>query len=129
MIAVDVFPSVSGEIMQWPWSKPKEDVEPPRPPKVGGTRAPENVLSIDFGRPHDFHVRFEYCAESYRVFRRCVVVGYTTPNAAQAEEWQENFSGHDRWLVLRQPDGRLVYFRREAILYIEESADGEQSSK
>jgi hypothetical protein len=33
---------------QWPWQKKPEPV---RPPKVGGTRAPDQVLRIDFHFP------------------------------------------------------------------------------
>jgi hypothetical protein len=36
--------------------------------------------------------------------------------------------GHDRWLVLRQPDGRLLYVPRDGLEYIEESADGHSGS-
>jgi hypothetical protein len=102
---------------QWPWQKKPEPV---RPPKVGGTRVPDQVLRIDFSQPHDFYFR------SYdggkQVFRSCVLVGFTTPvdddgNRLGGEgEW-----GHDRWLVLRQPDGRLVYVPRDGLQYIEES--------
>jgi hypothetical protein len=98
--------------MRWPWqTKPG----PVRPPKVGGTRAPDQVLRIDFSKPHDFHF-------GKQVFRGCVLVGFSTPvdedsnPLARAGEW-----GHDRWLVLRQPDGRLAYVPREGLEYIEES--------
>jgi hypothetical protein len=111
--------------MEWPWSKPKEPAVVP--PKVGGTRAPDNILHIDFGRPHDFHFHFQYATDGHRVFRRCVVVGYTTPTETQMGDAHERWSGHDRWLVLRQPTGRLVYIPRDALLYIEEPADDEPS--
>ncbi len=35
----------------WPWSKPTP--EPIKPPKVGGTRAPAQIETIDFTKPHD----------------------------------------------------------------------------
>ena len=91
-----------------------------KPPKVGGTRAPDQILCIDFSRPHDFHFRFYSGGE--QVFKRCVLVGFTTPvndsgnRIGGAGEW-----GHDRWLVLRQLDGRVVYLPRDGLQYIEES--------
>ena len=116
--------------MQWLLSlfKPKpKPAEPIRPPKVGGTRAPDQVLRIDFNRLHDFHFRFYNGGE--QVYRSCVLVGFTTPvddegNAVSgAREW----SGHDRWLVLRQSDGRLAYVPREGLQFIEESQSPPES--
>ena len=94
---------------RWPWQKPAEP-EPPRPPKVGGTRVPDAVHRIDFTRPHDFHFRFGYNKEQSVVFRRCVLVGFTTPdeNGAAGRGDFGEFT-HNRWLVLRQEDGRLRY--------------------
>jgi hypothetical protein len=103
---------------QWPWQK---SPDPVRPPKVGGTRAPDQVLRIDFTRPHDFH--FGQYDGGEMVFRDCILVGFTTPvddggnRIGAASEW-----GHDRWLVLRQKDDRLVYVPRDGLRYIEESA-------
>ncbi|MFO0952834.1 MAG: hypothetical protein U0835_17130 [Isosphaeraceae bacterium] len=105
---------------QWPWDKKKP--EPVRPPKVGGTRAPDDVRRIDFTRPHDFHFRFGYDRGDPKVFRRCLLVGFTTPG-----DEQSGVGGgfgeyaHNRWLVLRQEDGRLVYVPRDSLLFIEES--------
>lgn len=101
----------------WPWQKKK--VEPVRPPKVGGTRAPDQVLRIDFTKPHDFHFRFYSGGEE--VFGGCILVGFTTPvddgaQVAGPGEW-----GHDRWLVLHLPDGRLVYAPRDGLQHIAES--------
>lgn len=102
---------------QWPWQK---QPEPIRPPKVGGTRAPDQVLRIDFSRPHDFHFRFFSGSEC--ILQSCVLEGFTTPvddagnRLGGGREW-----GHDRWLVLRRSDGRLVYAPREGLQYIEES--------
>ena len=62
---------------RWPWQKPPP--EPVRPPKVGGTRVPDAVHRIDFSKPHDFHFRFGYNKEPDVVFRRCLLVGFTTP--------------------------------------------------
>jgi hypothetical protein len=109
---------------RWPWQKRPEPV---RPPKVGGTRAPDQVLGIDFSRPHDFH--FQHHSGGEQVFRRCILVGFTTPTDGRgnrvggAGEW-----GHDRWLVLRQPDGRLVYVPRDGLAYIEESHPGDSGA-
>ena len=103
----------------WPWQKPPEPV---KPPKVGGTRAPDQVIRIDFNRPHDFHFRFYESGPG--VFRRCILVGFTTPTDASGDrlggggEWQ-----HDRWLVLRRPDGRIIYVPRNGLQYIEESQE------
>lgn len=106
--------------MRWPWEKKPEPV---RPPKVGGTRVPDQVMHIDFSRPHDFHFRFYSGGE--QVFRGCVLVGFSTPTDGAGNrlggdpergEW-----GHDRWLVLRHLDGRLAYVPREGLQFIEES--------
>src|SRR5262245_1495829 len=104
---------------RWPWQKPPP--EPVRPPKVGGTRAPDAIHRIDFTRPHDFHFRFGYNKEQDVVFRRCLLVGFTTPveDGRRAEGFDEY--AHNRWLVLRQEDGRYLYVAREQLLYIEES--------
>src|SRR5262249_29177304 len=107
---------------RWPWEKP---IEPVKPPKVGGTRAPDQVIAIDFSRPHDFHFSFYSGSDNgtKQVFRRCILLGFTTPTDAGGNrvggegEWAQ----HDRWLVLRQPDGRLVYVPRGGLHYIEES--------
>jgi hypothetical protein len=94
-----------------------------KPPKVAGTRAPADVRRIDFSKPHDFHFRFGYDKGEPAVFRGCVLIGFTTPGeedtggAASFGEY-----AHNRWLVLRQKDGRLLYVPRESLLYIEESA-------
>jgi hypothetical protein len=107
---------------RWPWQKPPEPV---KPPKVGGTRAPDEVHRIDFAKPHDFHFRFGYDKAEPAVFRRCVLVGFTTPSkhvAIGRSEFGEY--AHDRWLVLRLEDGRLLYAPRDSLLYIEESASG-----
>jgi hypothetical protein len=109
--------------MDWPWTKKKP--EPVRPPKVGGTRVPDQVLGIDFSQPHDFH--FHFYGGKDEVFIGCVLVGFSTPtddggNRVSGGEW-----GHDRWLVLRLPDGRLVYAPREGLQYIVESARADAS--
>jgi hypothetical protein len=104
--------------MEWPWSKKKP--EQVRPPKVGGTRVPDQVLRIDFSKPHDFHFRFYNGGAE--VLRSCVLIGFTTPMDSDGNrvggggEW-----GHDRWLVLRLPDGRLVHAPRDGLQYIVES--------
>ena len=57
-----------------------------------------------------------------KVLLGCVLVGFTTPvddagtRVYEAGEW-----GHDRWLVLRLPDGRQVYAPRDGLQYIAES--------
>lgn len=102
---------------QWPWQK---QPAPIRPPKVGGTRVPDQVLRIDFSRPHDFHFRFFSGSEC--ILQSCVLEGFTTPvddagnQLGSGREW-----GHDRWLVLRKPDGRRVYVPRDGLQYIEET--------
>ncbi len=104
--------------MRWPWEKTPEPV---RPPKVGGTRVPDQVLRIDFSKPHDFHFRF-YSGIA-QVFLNCLLIGFSTPMDESGNrlggggEWS-----HDRWLVLKHPDGRLAYVPREGLSYIEESA-------
>lgn len=102
----------------WPWQKPK--LEPIRPPKVGGTRAPDNVRTIDFTKPHDFHFRFGYNKETLVILHRCLLVGFTTPlgDRTQSEGFEEY--SHNRWLVLQREDGRLIYVPRDGLLYIEE---------
>lgn len=102
---------------RWPFEPPPEPV---KPPKVGGTRAPDQVLRIDFTRPHDFH--YWHGGNGSVVFRRCVLVGFTTPTDDQGNPVASREWGHDRWLVLRQPDGRLAYLPREGLTYIEESS-------
>ena len=101
-----------------PWRK---SPEPVRPPKVGGTRAPDEIHRIDFSRPHDFHFRFAYEKGEPAVFRRCVLVGFTTPadDGGSGSGFAEY--AHNRWLVLRREDGRLTYAPRDSLLYIEES--------
>jgi hypothetical protein len=106
--------------MDWPWSKKPEPV---RPPKVGGTRAPDTVLRIDFTKPHDFHFRF-YNGDEV-VFAGCVLDGFTTPvddDGNRVGGGGEGGWGHDRWLVLRRSDGRLVYAPRDSLQYLVESA-------
>lgn len=103
----------------WPWQKPEPETV--RPPKVGGTRAPDVVHKIDFKKPHDFHFRFGYQSDKLTVLERCVLVGFTTPMTdGQAGAGFEEYT-HNRWLVLRQPDGRLVYVPRDSLIYIQES--------
>lgn len=108
--------------MNWPWQKPK--AEPVRPPKVGGTIAPDQVLRIDFDKPHDFH--FNFHSSGTVVFCACVLVGFTTPvdsegnKVSSDREWGE--WSHNLWLVLRRPDGRLIYVPRDNLQYIVESS-------
>lgn len=79
-------------------------------------------MNVGFDRPHDYHVRFQSSGDAV-VFHRCTLVGFTTPIddphdvPGQGEAW------YDRWLVLKRPDGRLVYVPRDALLYIEESVN------
>ena len=105
---------------RWPWQK---QPEPVKPPKVGGTRAPAAVHRIDFSKPHDFHFRFGYDKGVATVFRGCMLIGFTTPTEAEAGA-SSGFGeyAHNRWLVLRQADGRLLYVPRDSLQYIEESA-------
>ncbi len=105
---------------RWPWEKPK--TEPiVRPPKVGGTRAPSHVETIDFTKPHDFHFRMGYDREKGMVFENCLLIGFTTPmsNDTSYSEWEERT--HNRWIVLQRPDGRRVYIPRDNLSYIEDS--------
>jgi hypothetical protein len=107
-------------VWQWPWQKR------PKPPKVGGTRAPDEVYRIDFSKPHDFHFRFGFDKGEPSVLRRCVLIGFTTPTedgVTGGGEYREY--AHNRWLVLRQEDGRLLYAPRDCLLYIEESGPGD----
>ncbi len=101
---------------RWPWQKPI------KPPKVGGTRAPDEVRRIDFSKPHDFHFRFGYDKGEASVFRSCVLIGYTTPTEGDATGGGGSGEyAHNRWLVLRREDGRLLYAPRDNLIYIEES--------
>ncbi|KAJ3058898.1 hypothetical protein HK102_010258 [Quaeritorhiza haematococci] len=102
----------------WPWQKPSE---PEKPPKVGGSRAPDQAIQIDYSRPYDFH--FYFFEGDRRVFRKCLLIGYTTPadmreGVGRGGEWE-----HDRWLALRQPDGRTIYVPRDRLQFIEECRD------
>ena len=110
---------------RWPWEKPKSDSHPLRPPKVGGTRAPSNVETIDFDKPHDFHFRFAYDRSEPHVFENCLLVGFTTPmnDGTASPEWEER--QHNRWIVLQRPDKRRVYVPRDSLLFIEDSAEVE----
>lgn len=103
--------------LRWPWER--ETVKPVKPPKVGGTRVPDNVLRIDFSKPHDFYFS-GYEAEAKMTFKRCLLIGFTSPMENAPPSFEE--FGQDRWLVLRQTDGRLVYVPRDGLSYIEESA-------
>jgi hypothetical protein len=103
----------------WPWSK----TERIQPPKVGGTRAPAEVCRIDFTKPHDFHFRLGHHEGEPKVFANCVLIGFTTPT----DDGTKDTTGyseyaHNRWLVLRQENGRLLYIPRDSLLYIEESS-------
>ena len=105
---------------RWPWQKPPKPV---KPPKVGCTRAPAAGHRIDFSKPHDFYSRFGYDKDGATVFRRCVLIGFTTPTENETgESVGSGEYAHNRWLVLRQADGHLVYVPRDRLLYIEESA-------
>src|SRR5262245_27052722 len=111
--------------MKWPWKKPAEI----RAPKVGGTRAPEHVLRIDFQKPHDFRFNLGSKGEM-TVFRRCILIGFTSPMDREREQQfgEEAWSGHDRWLVLKQSSGLLVYVPRGGLVFIEESDSETKSS-
>jgi hypothetical protein len=102
-------------VLRWPWQKHV------KPPKVGGTRAPAEVYRIDFSKPHDFFFRFHFDREELTVFRRCVLVGFTTPEDDAAGGGGYREYSHNRWLVLRREDGRFLYASRDSLLYIEES--------
>jgi hypothetical protein len=101
---------------RWPWQKSKV-----RPPKVGGTRAPDQVETIDFSKPHDFYFRFGRDAGAVTVFERCVLIGFTTPmtDDPPTPRWEEY--SHNRWIVLKRPNGSRVYVPRDSLLYIEDS--------
>ncbi|MGN6546265.1 MAG: hypothetical protein ACTHK7_14520 [Aureliella sp.] len=105
---------------RWPWEKPQP--EPVRPPKVGGTRAPAKVETIDFSKPHDFYFRFGYDKDNPVAFAGCLLIGFTTPMSddAPSPQWEEY--SHNRWIVLQRPDGRRVYIPRDNLLYIEDAA-------
>lgn len=113
---------------RWPWEKPKPDPVV-RPPKVGGTRAPSQIETIDFNKAHDFHFRVGYNRETSIVFENCLLIGFTTPmsNDASSPEWEER--SHNRWIVLQRPDGRRVYIPRDNLSYIEDSLSIESSSQ
>ena len=106
---------------RWPWEKPKDADTVVRPPKVGGTRAPSNLESIDFNKPHNFHFRFGYERAEIHVFEACLLIGFTTPmnDGNQSPEWEER--QHNRWIVLQRSDGRRIYVPRDSLLYIEDS--------
>ena len=103
----------------WPWSKPAP--EPIRPPKVGGTRAPAQIETINFTKPHDFHFRLGHDRSNTIVFERCLLIGFTTPMSDDPPQsrWEEY--AHNRWIVLERPDRRRVYIPRDDLLYIEDS--------
>ena len=105
---------------RWPWEKPEP--APVRPPKVGGTRVPSNVETIDFRTPHDFHFQFGYEKKVIQVFHSCRLVGFTTPmtDDPPSPQWEER--QHNRWIVLERPDGRRIYVPRDNLVYIEDSA-------
>jgi len=105
-------------VWRWPWQPLPEPV---KPPKVGGTRAPGDVHRIDFSKPHDFHFRFVYERGEVVTLRGCLLVGFTTPSEDGGAGGGPSEYGHNRWLVLRQQDGRLLYAPRDNLLYIEES--------
>jgi hypothetical protein len=53
-----------------------------------------------------------------------VLIGFTTPvNDRGGERGDLGEFDHNRWLVLRQEDGRLLYVARDQLVYIEESAN------
>jgi hypothetical protein len=49
------------------------------------------------------------------------LVGFTTPIEDPHDVPSHGEAWYDRWLVLKQPDGRLVYVPRDGLMYIEES--------
>ena len=103
---------------RWPWQKPEPELV--RPPKVGGTRAPDMIRTIDFSKPHNFHFRLGYDKDKQIVFERCVLVGFTTPMGEDAGGGRYEEYTHNRWIVLQHEDGRLVYVPRDGLVYIEE---------
>lgn len=104
---------------KWPWTK--SEPEPVRPPKVGGTRAPAQIETIDFCKPHDFHFRLGHDRNHPIVFENCLLIGFTTPMSDDppSPRWEEY--SHNRWIVLQRPDGLRVYIPRDELLYIEDS--------
>lgn len=106
-------------VWRWPWQG--VEPEPVRPPKVGGTRASDTVLQIDFTKPHDFHFHQGYNRGTTVVFQRCILVGFTTPMGENADESNFREYSHTRWLVLRNESGRHVYVPRDGLSYIQES--------
>jgi hypothetical protein len=106
---------------RWPWQKPEPRV---RPPKVGGTRAPDSIHEIDFKKPHDFHFLLGYERNVPLVLQRCLLVGFTTPLKDEIDEPSFSENAHTRWLVLKHEDGRLIYIPRDHLAYIEESSSG-----
>lgn len=114
--------------IEWKWPWEKSEPEPVKPPKVGGTRAPDQIETIDFQKPHDFHCRFGYDKERFFVFERCLLIGFTMPmDKAAAPNWEESL--HNRWIVLQRPDGRRVYIPRDQLLYIEDSVEEREDSR
>jgi hypothetical protein len=102
----------------WPWQK---KIGPVRPPKVGGTRAPDHIRAIDFTKLHDFHFNFGFSKDLPTVLRRCLLIGFTTPMNDDAADDAIGEYSHNRWLVLQHEDGRLIYAPRDHLTYIEES--------
>src|SRR5204862_528754 len=88
-----------GLLVERTWSKKKP--EPIRPPKVGGTRAPDQILRIDFSKPHDFHFRFDGGRDE--VFRGCVLVGFTTPT----DDGGNRLGGGGDWLTDRYSESAV----------------------
>jgi hypothetical protein len=109
---------MKNQFWRWPWQKPQTPI---RPPKVGGTRAPDSICAIDFTKPHDFHFSLGYGAHCEVVLRNCLLVGFTTPMGDGNDQETYGEYAHNRWLVLQREDGRLVYVPRDGLLYIEES--------
>jgi hypothetical protein len=110
---------------RWPWQKPP--VQPIRPPKAAGTRAPSNIEAIDFSKPHDFHFQLRYDTNSIQVFERCILVGFTTPMEDNQSAGGYEEYAHNRWIVLQRPDGRRIYIPRDKLMYIEDSMAFETS--
>ena len=110
--------------IEWKWPWEKSPPKPVKPPKVGGTRAPDQVEAIDFQKPHDFHFRLHYDSQSsIQVFERCLLIGFTTPMSDDATSARFEEYAHNRWIVLQRPDGRRVYIPRDNLLYIEDAAE------